>query len=140
MMSYRTMLLLGAYYLVGAISSQNTEAANYIISTQKAIKKTNYTWVFVNKMHCKKCAKGIARKLYEIPGVVKVETNMKNGFLVITPQVKKDVAPRDIWKAVEVAGFKPTKIISPDGTFRKKPPKTASHLAKKSSRSANKGH
>jgi len=77
--------------------------------------------IYVDNMHCKTCAKKIARKLYAVPGVVAVHADVKQNVAVITPQNGKDPAPKAIWEAVESAKFKPVKLIGPYGTFQSKP-------------------
>ena len=84
-------------------------------------KKTRATAVFVKNMHCETCAKKIARKLYTVPGVVKVRTNVKKNVAVITPQANTNVSPKLVWEAVEAATFQPVKVASPLGVFTKKP-------------------
>ncbi len=66
-------------------------------------------------------AQKIARKLYEVPGVVKVSTDVKKRVAMIVPQPAKDPSPKAIWEAVEAATFEPIKIASPLGTFTEKP-------------------
>ena len=90
-------------------------------STAYAKKKRNLTAVYVKDMHCATCAKKIASKLYKVPGVVKVQTNVKKGVAVITPQANKQPSPKLVWEAVEAATFKPIKLACPLGTFTKKP-------------------
>ena len=77
--------------------------------------------VYVDDMHCKACAKKIARKLYTVPGVGAVRANVKKNFALITPQNGKDPSPRAIWEAVEATKFKPVKLVTPRGTFKTKP-------------------
>ena len=72
-------------------------------------------------MHCASCAKQIAGKLYAVPGVVKVSTDVKKGVAVIVPQPTKNPSPKAIWEAVEAATFEPVRIASPLGTFTEKP-------------------
>ncbi|MEE2706709.1 MAG: cation transporter [Planctomycetota bacterium] len=80
-----------------------------------------YTWIYVKDMHCSNCAKKITRKLYTVPGVVKVQTHLKQHFAVITPQAGKSVSPRAVWEAVEQIKFEPVKLQGPIGVYRKKP-------------------
>lgn len=77
--------------------------------------------VYVDDMHCKQCAKKIARKLYTVPGVTAVHADVSKNLALITPQQGKDPSPRSLWEAVEAAEFKPVKLIGPRGTFFKKP-------------------
>jgi len=77
--------------------------------------------VYVDNMHCKTCAKKIARKLYTVPGVVAVHVDVKKNVAVITPQNGTDPSPRAIWEAVEAAKFQPVKLVGPRGTYKTKP-------------------
>ena len=79
------------------------------------------TSIYVDNMHCKTCAKKIARKLYAVPGVVAVHANVGKNLAVVTPQKKKSLSPKALWEAVQAANFKPVKLISPQGTYRQKP-------------------
>jgi copper chaperone CopZ len=73
--------------------------------------------IYVSDMHCAGCAKKIAGKLYRVKGVVKVRTNLKQNLAIVTPQLKKQIDAKAAWVAVQKAGFKPTKMIGPQGTF-----------------------
>jgi Cu+-exporting ATPase len=79
------------------------------------------TTIVVKDMHCSNCASKIARKLYTVPGVVKVTTNVKANTAVVTPQATKAPSPRAMWDAVEQAGFAPVRMQGPSGTFTSKP-------------------
>ena len=82
---------------------------------------TPYTWIFVEDMHCSNCAKKIARKLYNVSGVVKVQANVPKDYAVVTPQEGAQLSPRALWEAVEQAKFKPVKLQGPNGIFTNKP-------------------
>jgi copper chaperone CopZ len=75
------------------------------------------TVIYVTKMHCPTCAKKIAGKLYRVKGVMKVKTDVKKNVAIITPQSKKQVDVKAAWAAVHAAGFKPAKLIGPQGTY-----------------------
>ena len=77
--------------------------------------------IYVDDMHCKNCAKKIARKLYAVPGVIAVHANVKQNLALITPQQGKDPSRRALWEAIEAAKFKPVKLIGPEGTYKTKP-------------------
>jgi copper chaperone CopZ len=77
----------------------------------------NETAIYITNMHCPTCAKKIAGKLYRVKGVMKVKTDVKKNLAVITPQSKKQVDVKAAWAAVQAAGFKPAKLIGPQGTF-----------------------
>jgi Cu+-exporting ATPase len=77
--------------------------------------------VQVSDMHCATCANKIARKIYAVPGVVRVQADLKRHSASITPQKDATPSPRAIWEAVEKAGFKPVKLDAPSGSFTAKP-------------------
>ena len=83
--------------------------------------ETPYTWIFVEDMHCSNCAKKIARKLYNVSGVLKVQANVPKDYAVVTPQEGTRLSPRALWEAVEQAKFKPVKLQGPMGIFTEKP-------------------
>ena len=97
-------------------------AASLTQAATKAAKSPLVT-VRVDNMHCGACAQKIARKLYAVPGVVKVKTDLASHTAVITPEAGKNPSPKAIWEAVEKAGFKPVSLQSPGGNFQKKPTK-----------------
>lgn len=79
------------------------------------------TTIKVKDMHCPNCAKKIARKLYAVPGVVAVKTNVKTHTAYVAAQANKTLSPRQLWEAVESAGFAPVSLSGPSGTFTQKP-------------------
>lgn len=98
----------------------------------------NETAIYVGDMHCSNCAKKISGKLFRVKGVMKVRTNLKQHVAIITPQAKKEIDVKAAWKAVQGAGFEPTKMTGPAGTFvadekTKEPAKTAESDAPKQS-------
>ena len=88
----------------------------------KTPKKPQYV-MYVKDMHCETCAKKVAAKLYAVPGVVKVATNLKNNFVIIEPQAKKKLSPKKIWQATIAGKQVPVKLVSPMGSFTKMPKK-----------------
>ena len=82
-----------------------------------------YTTIQIKDMHCSSCAKKIANKLYRIKGVMEVRADVKKNTAYIVPEKKATPSPRAMWEAVEAAGFKPRKMIGPDGSFTSKPKK-----------------
>jgi Cu+-exporting ATPase len=79
------------------------------------------TLIEVHNMHCAACARKIAGKLYAVPGVVAVRTDVAANTATITPQQQRQPSPKAMWEAVEKAGFKPIKLEGPAGTFSSKP-------------------
>ena len=79
------------------------------------------TTVHVKDMHCEHCAQKIARKLFAVKGVVKVQASVKHDLVLITPQAGKAISARAIWEAVVAGEAEPTKLVGPSGTFTSKP-------------------
>lgn len=79
------------------------------------------TTITVPDMHCMGCAKKMANKLDAVPGVAQVQANVELTTLTVTPKVQQAPSPRALWEAVEKAGYKPSKLEGPGGTFVKKP-------------------
>ena len=77
------------------------------------------TTITVEKMHCAGCAKKLAGKLYEVPGVADVKADVKGKILVVNS--KKKVSPKALWEAVESANDKPLVLDGPSGKFKAKP-------------------
>ena len=75
------------------------------------------TVIYITNMHCPTCAKKIAGKLYRVKGVMKVRTDVKKNLAIVTAQSKKQIDAKAAWNAVRQAGFKPAKLIGPQGTF-----------------------
>ncbi len=79
------------------------------------------TTIVIEDLDCPSCAKKVAAKLKAVPGVAKVECDVEKTIAVVTAQAGKAPSPRALWDAVEQAGFRPTKLTGPSGTFVAKP-------------------
>jgi copper chaperone CopZ len=79
------------------------------------------TTIHVNDLHCAGCAKRVVKTVTEVPGVGAAQADVKAATVTVTPQAQKAPSPRQLWEAVEKAGFKPTKLTGPSGTFAEKP-------------------
>jgi len=75
------------------------------------------TVIYVNSLHCKTCAKKIARKLFAVKGVTKVRTDLKANLAIITPQKKKQLDPLALWSAAKASGFPAIKLVGPTGIY-----------------------
>ena len=80
------------------------------------------TTISVPDMDCPSCAKGVATKVAAVPGVDKVETNVKERVVRVTPKERTVLSPKALWLAVEAGGQDPAKLEGPSGTFTKTPP------------------
>lgn len=81
------------------------------------------TTITVPELDCPTCAKKVAAKLSEVPGVGKVESSVEAKTFTITPKAGTSASPKAMWEAVEKGGFDPSKLVGPDGTFTAKPTK-----------------
>jgi Cu+-exporting ATPase len=80
------------------------------------------TTIAVPDMHCMGCARKMADRLYQVPGVAEVSVSVPSTTLVITPQAQEAPSPRAPWQAVEKAGYQPSRLEAPAGRFAARPP------------------
>lgn len=85
------------------------------------VKSTTDTTVTIKGMHCVSCAKKVTQKLKAVSNVADVKIDVKTSLATISPQKGKSASARALWEAVETAGYEPTKLQGPDGTFTSKP-------------------
>lgn len=79
------------------------------------------TTITVPDMHCMGCAKKMANKLYEVPGVAQVQASVEMTTLTVSPKVQQTPSARALWEAIEKAGYRPSRLQGPTGTFTEKP-------------------
>jgi copper chaperone len=79
------------------------------------------TTITIEDLHCAGCAKRVVRKLTAVPGVASARAEMKTSSVTVLPQAQRVPSPRELWEAVEKAGFRPKKLVGPAGTFTAKP-------------------
>lgn len=82
---------------------------------------TPSTTITVPDMHCMGCAKKISAQLQQLPGVATIHYNVKATTLTVVPQPQRVPSPKGLWETVEKAGYKPTKLEGPNGTFTARP-------------------
>lgn len=89
-----------------------------VATAVKALKVAEQeTIIFVEDIHCASCAKKVSSRLFRIKGVMRVRTNVKYDAAVVTPQAKKPLDAAAAWAALQQAGYQPTRLIGPEGTF-----------------------
>ncbi|MEM7316039.1 MAG: heavy-metal-associated domain-containing protein [Planctomycetota bacterium] len=93
------------------------------VPSVKPAKPTTNTTIYIKNMHCEGCAKRLRTRLYKLPGVVKVTTNVKLGTAVVVPAAKKPVKTEQLWDATIAERFAIKKVTTPKGTFLKRPAK-----------------
>ncbi len=77
--------------------------------------------VTIPEMDCASCAKKIGGKLAEVPGVAKVEYDVKARTIKVSHKAGETPSPKALWEAVEKGGKDPSKLEVPGGTHTKKP-------------------
>ena len=79
------------------------------------------TTISVQGMHCVACASKVAGNLQAVVGVQKAEVDADKAVAVVMAKSSVAPSPKALWEAVEKAGYKPTKLVGPSGTFTSKP-------------------
>jgi copper chaperone CopZ len=79
------------------------------------------TTISVQGMHCAGCASKVAGNLQVVAGVQKAEVNAERAVAIVIAKASLAPSPRAMWEAIEKAGYKPTKLVGPTGTFTTKP-------------------
>jgi copper chaperone len=77
--------------------------------------------ISIQGMHCPACAANVSGKLQSVTGVEKAQADAEKAVAVVTAKSDVVPSPRALWEAVEKAGYKPTKLVGPAGTFTSKP-------------------
>lgn len=108
---YRTSLCLALTFAFAVCLTSQSWAAN-------AAAKTTVT---LKVLTCESCAKKVAAKLFGVPGVGDVQTDVKTKSAIIVPKGGATLSPRQLWEAIEKAGKSPVKLEGPSGTFTSKP-------------------
>lgn len=85
--------------------------------------ETSSTSITIEGMHCAGCAKKIATRLRAVSGVADAQVSVETGTASVTAKDKSNVSPRTLWETIEKAGYTPTKLVGPSGSFTKKPEK-----------------
>ncbi len=79
------------------------------------------TTISVKGMHCQGCASKVANNLQAVKGVGKADVDASKAVAVVIAKDNAVLSPKALWEAVEKAGYTPTKLVGPTGTFTKKP-------------------
>ena len=72
-------------------------------------------------MHCAGCASKVAGNLQSVAGVNKAQVDAAKAVAVVSPKPDAVLSARAQWEAIEKAGYKPTRLVGPAGTFTAKP-------------------
>ena len=71
----------------------------------------------VEDLHCKTCAKKVARKLFSVRGVKSVKSNLKKDLIIVTLTNGVTPVPASLWNAVDAGGQKPVRLRHADKTL-----------------------
>ncbi len=115
----KNMSRLTAFVTAALLLAWSAAAAGVARGEKEAPKAA--ATIHVEGMDCPTCAKKAAKALVAIKEVSSAAADVEKKIIVVV--AKKDAKPsaKAMWEAVEKAGFTPTKIEGPDGTFEKKP-------------------
>ena len=92
------------------------------VGTVRAEPHSRLTTISVG-LHCAGCGKKVVTSLKSVPNVVDARADAEKDIVVVAPAADKLPSPKAQWEAVEKAGYKPTKLQGPFGTFNSKPEK-----------------
>ncbi len=65
----------------------------------------------------------VTKKLQAVPNVKSASVDPEKGSAVVVTADGKELSPKAVWEAVEGAGYQPTELKGPAGTFKTKPTK-----------------
>jgi copper chaperone CopZ len=89
--------------------------------TQATGQTTTETVITIEDLDCPVCAKKVEKAVAAVGGVAKVKTDVEKQTATVTPEANKTPSAKALWEAVEKAGFRPTKLVGPSGSFTAKP-------------------
>lgn len=110
-MKARVIYGLAAMFLLAAIAG-----------SVQAASKSRLTTISVG-LHCAGCGKKVVEALKKVPNVAEARPDAEKDIVVVIPPADRLPSPKAQWEAVERAGYKPTKLEGPQGTFDSKPEK-----------------
>lgn len=93
------------------------------VAIVQAGERAEETSIAIEGMQCVVCAKKVTKKLTGVSNVKSATVDPDKGTALVTAIEGKDLSPKALWEAVENAGFKPTELKGPAGTFKSKPTK-----------------
>jgi len=99
--------------LIGVVA-----ATGFLLAAEAPAETTTIT---VEGLHCPVCAKSLSTKLKAVKSVKAAEVNLETKTAKVTPAPAEKVSPKALWETVVKAGYKPTKLTGPSGTFTKTP-------------------
>jgi len=92
-----------------------------LVRSTQAGDTTPYATISVDGMHCGMCAKKVVGNLQKVSGVAKADANVEQKVVTVAIKNKSAISPKAMWEAVEAAGYKPTKLVTPQGEYKVKP-------------------
>lgn len=104
-----------------SVAASGMVAATVSANTLQQQKQIPVRTLFVKNLHCEGCAKRLRASVYKVEGVLKVQTNVKNGIALITPTNGGSPSAKALWEAAETQKFNVAKLVTPAGTYEKKP-------------------
>lgn len=81
----------------------------------------NVTTITVEDMTCGGCAKKVQQYVAKVSGVEKVEPDAKTHKVKVFPKNNTKISGKALWEAIEKAGYTPSELDGPGGSFKDKP-------------------
>lgn len=114
------MRTIATFVLLLAIGGSVTTSGVVTRSHAKEPAKQIFT-ISIEGMHCAGCAKAVTKRLAAVEHVATVKVDVRSATATGTPNTDREPSVRLLWEAIEKAGYKPTKIVTPSQTITVKP-------------------
>ena len=109
------------YRIVGFVSAFLLLANALGLNAQTPAPAAPAIVVTVPDISCPSCAKKLTKELMKVSGVAQVQANIEDKTLTIRPNNGATPSPRLLWEAIERAGYQPSRLDAPGGSFTAKP-------------------
>ena len=86
------------------------------------------TVIHIEDMECPVCAKTIVKSVQKVTGVESAKGDPESTKMTVVAKKDAKPSPKALWEAVVKAGFKPTRLETPEGTFEEKPKEGGTQL------------
>ncbi len=103
---------------IGKLSSLAVMVISLGLVSEVGQAAPNVTYQIVaDGMCCQGCAKKVAAQLYTAPGVTNVKADVPNRLVTITAKPSPKLTLEKLWKAVEQAKGKPSRLTTPHAIY-----------------------
>ncbi|MBL8821114.1 MAG: heavy-metal-associated domain-containing protein [Planctomycetia bacterium] len=114
------MLALRMWQLTALLTALLLSGSAIHADDQKKADK-NVVTIKVDDMTCGGCAMKVKKFVAKVGGVEKVEPDATAHTVTVFPKANSKVSPKELWEAVEKAGYTPSLLEGAVGSFKEKP-------------------